>query len=83
MLQALEIRQNVLPSNHSDLAQSYNNVGWLCRCVGNCSEAISYFERALKIYRNSLPANHSNIKAVERSIELVKNPTLLERILLP
>jgi len=69
---ALEIRQNSLPSNHPDLAISYNNIGTVYYDMGEYSKALSYFERTLIIFQNLLPSNNPHLLSVQESIEIVK-----------
>ncbi|CAF1218191.1 unnamed protein product [Adineta steineri] len=69
---ALEIFQKTLPSNHPDLATSYNNIGWVYRNMKDYSKTLSYYERALNIWQCALPSTHPHIKNVKNSIEIVK-----------
>ena len=58
---ALEIRKQSLPSNHPDLALSYNNIGAVYYNMGEYSKALSSFEKALEIRKQSLPSNHPDL----------------------
>ncbi|CAF1292108.1 unnamed protein product [Adineta steineri] len=58
---ALTIRQQLLPSNHSNLGDSYNRIGNVYYRRGDYSEALSYYEKALAIRQQSLPSNHSDL----------------------
>ncbi|CAF0775410.1 unnamed protein product [Adineta steineri] len=58
---ALIIRQQLLPSDHPDLGDSYNKIGGVCFSIGNNSKALSYYEKALTIRQQSLPFNHPDL----------------------
>ena len=58
---ALEIRRKSLPSNHPDLAASYNSIGNVYSKMGEYSKALSSFEKALEISRKALPSNHPDL----------------------
>ncbi|CAF1253582.1 unnamed protein product [Adineta steineri] len=68
---AIDIRQNTLPSNHPDLAHSYNNIGLVYHCIGKYSKALSFFEKALEIREKTLPPNHPDLACSYNSIGLV------------
>ena len=55
---SLEIKQQLLPLDHLDLAPSYNNIGCVYRDMGDHSKALSTYERCLEIRQQSLPPNH-------------------------
>jgi tetratricopeptide (TPR) repeat protein len=67
----LEIEQKTLPSNHPNLAISYNNIGNVYNNMGEYSKALSYYEKALEIYQKSLPPNHPNLATSYNNIGLV------------
>jgi tetratricopeptide (TPR) repeat protein len=69
---ALEIAGNILPSNHSDLAQYYVNMGVIYNKVGKNSKALACYERAQEIYQNTLSPNHSNLNQVRKCIQSLK-----------
>ncbi|CAF1197628.1 unnamed protein product [Adineta ricciae] len=58
---SLEIQQQSLPSNHSDVAKSYNNIGNVYSDMGDYSRALSSYEQALEIQQQSLPSNHPDV----------------------
>jgi tetratricopeptide (TPR) repeat protein len=60
-LKSLEIYKKTLPSNHPDLAASYNNIGVLYYSMDEYSKALSSYEIALEIRQQSLPANHPDL----------------------
>ncbi|CAF0922245.1 unnamed protein product [Adineta steineri] len=57
----LEIREKTLPSNHPDLATSYNNISLLYTKKGECSKALSFYEKTLEIREKTLPLNYHDI----------------------
>jgi tetratricopeptide (TPR) repeat protein len=69
--ESLEIRQKSLPSNHPDLATSYNNIGQVYSNMGKYSKALSSHEKALEIYQKTLPANHPLLATSYNNIGLV------------
>ncbi|CAF1276520.1 unnamed protein product [Adineta steineri] len=58
---ALAIRQQLLPSNHPDLADSYNKIGNVYNDMDEYSRALSSHEKALAIRQQSLPSNHPDL----------------------
>ncbi|CAF4171589.1 unnamed protein product, partial [Adineta steineri] len=56
--QGLEIDQKTLPSNHPDLAASYNNIGSVYDSMGQYSKAFSFYEKSVEIFQKTLPSNH-------------------------
>jgi tetratricopeptide (TPR) repeat protein len=70
---AIEILKNTLPSNHPDLATSYNNIGMVYKNMGEYSKALSFLEKALSIFKETLPSNHRNIQIVQKNIDILKN----------
>ena len=68
----LAICQSTLPSNHPDIATSYNNIAWVYRGKKDFKQALDYYERALGVWEKTLPPTHHNIADVRKSIELVK-----------
>ncbi len=70
---SLEIDKEFLPSNHPNLATSYNNnIGLVYYDLDNYEMALTYFERALDIFQQSLPAYHPDITSVTNAIKIVK-----------
>ncbi|CAF4967799.1 unnamed protein product, partial [Rotaria socialis] len=65
---ALEIDENMLPSNHPDLASSYNNIGFVYDNMGDYSNALSYHQKALNIYEKTLSSNHPDLAASNNNI---------------
>ncbi|CAF1429434.1 unnamed protein product [Adineta steineri] len=59
--QGLEIQQKTLPSNHPDLATSYNNIGSVYDSMGEYSKALSFYEQGLEICQKTLPSNHPSL----------------------
>jgi tetratricopeptide (TPR) repeat protein len=48
-MKCLEIRNAVLPSNHPDLATSYNNLGELQQAIGDFEQADKFYMICLEI----------------------------------
>jgi tetratricopeptide (TPR) repeat protein len=69
---AFEIWLKTLPTNHPNLAISYNNIGSMYDNMGEYSKALLYYEHAQKIWQSSLPANHPRIKTVQKNIEALR-----------
>ena len=68
---ALKIRQQLLPSNHPDLAKSYNNIGGVYYSMREHSKALSSHEKTLEILQQSLPSNHPDLAASYNNIGAV------------
>jgi tetratricopeptide (TPR) repeat protein len=68
---ALEIRQETLPINHRDLAQSFSNIGNVYNEMGEYSKALSFYQKALKIDQQTLSANHPSLAIVHNNIGAV------------
>jgi len=69
---ALEIRQQSLRLNRSDLVVSYNNIVATYENMGTYSKSRSFYERAVDIEQCSLPSNHPYLKQSQKNLELVK-----------
>ncbi|CAF4280173.1 unnamed protein product, partial [Rotaria sordida] len=57
--------------NHSDLAQSYNNIGLVYYNMGEYSKALSSHERSLEIKKIALPPNHPDLAKSYNNIGMV------------
>ena len=68
---ALGIQQQSLPSNHPDLASTYNNIGNVYYSMGEYVKALSSHEQALAIKQQSLPSNHPDLSLTYNNIGLV------------
>ena len=60
-IKVLEIREKVLPENHSAIAASYNNVGYAYGELGDHKKELEYFLKALAIEEKVLPKNYPDI----------------------
>ncbi|CAF0994519.1 unnamed protein product [Adineta steineri] len=69
--QGLEIDQETLPPNHSDLATSYSNIGLTYNKMGECSKALLFYEKGLKIFLKSLPSDHPDLATSYNNIGIV------------
>jgi len=65
--------REVLSPNHTSLAVSHNNFGFLCFQKKDYSTALSYYEKALAIYQEILPANHSSLSICYNNLAGVYN----------
>jgi tetratricopeptide (TPR) repeat protein len=68
---SIKIYKKTLPSNHPDLAASYNNIGLVYDSRGEYSKALSYYEKDLEISQQSLPPNHPDLAKSYNNIGLV------------
>ncbi|CAF0872618.1 unnamed protein product [Adineta steineri] len=73
--QGLKIEQKTLPSNHPDLATSYNNIGNVYDNMEEYSKALSFYEKALEMWQKTLPSNHPNLAASYNNIGSVYKNT--------
>ncbi|CAF1355582.1 unnamed protein product [Adineta steineri] len=67
----LEIRQQSLPLNHTDLADSYEVVGNVHDNMGNYPTALSSHEKALEIRQESHSPNHLDLASSYNNISNV------------
>lgn len=72
---ALSIQEQYLPSNHPDLAVTYDQMGFIHENMGSYTKALEFYDRALQIRENSFPSNHQimatsydNIGSIYRKI---------------
>ncbi|CAF3265506.1 unnamed protein product [Rotaria socialis] len=68
---ALEIYEKFLPTDHPDLATSYNNIGQVYNNMGEYEKALSFYEKSLEIYRQTLAPDHSSLAISYNNIGLV------------
>jgi tetratricopeptide (TPR) repeat protein len=57
----IQIYKKILPPNHLNFADTYNNIGEVYRKMGDYLKALSYYETALEIQKQSLPPNHPSL----------------------
>ena len=57
-MKVLAIREKVLPENHPDIAEIYNNVGYAYGELGDHKKKLEYCLKALAILKKMLPKNH-------------------------
>ena len=60
-----------MPSNHSSIAETINNIGLVYDSQNRFDEALIKYEEALRIYKETLPSNHSSIASTINNIGLV------------
>jgi tetratricopeptide (TPR) repeat protein len=65
---SLEIYKKTLPSNHRNLAASYNNIGLVYESMGDYPKALSYYEKDLESSQQSLPSNSPELSASYNNI---------------
>ncbi|CAF1073618.1 unnamed protein product [Rotaria sordida] len=65
---ALDIRQNIVSSNHSSLAILHSNIGAVQNSMGEYSAAITSYNKALDIVRNSEQMNYANLATIYSNI---------------
>ena len=73
--QTLKIRQQSLPLNHPDLADSYHSIGDTYYEMSEYSKALSNYEKGLEIRQLSLPSNHPGLANSYSSIGAVYGNT--------
>lgn len=71
LTQALELRRQLLPGDHPDLASSLHNLGILHRLEGDFVQAESYFLQALDIRQKKLPDPHFATASTLNSLAVV------------
>ena len=55
---ALEIRLALYGENHSEVAVCYNNIGYVYGEMGDYTQALELYEKALAIYKEVFGDNH-------------------------
>lgn len=66
---ALNIRGKILPPEHQDLAQSYNNLALAYHDLGDLDQACTYLRKAVVILEKALPAEHPHLLLVKANLE--------------
>jgi tetratricopeptide (TPR) repeat protein len=69
--QALKLRQDVLPDEHPDLAQSFADLGTLYMLEGNLEAAHSNLRQALHLYKTALGPNDPMTCAVASALDRI------------
>ena len=67
-MKVLAIREKVLPENHPDIAEIYNNIGCVYDKLGNHKQALEYLKKALTIRIKVLPENHPDIATLYNDV---------------
>ena len=67
---ALQIYEAVYGLDHSDVANTLNNLANLLRTMGDYAEAKPMYERALQIYETRLGVDHPSTTMTRRNLEL-------------
>ncbi|CAF3592599.1 unnamed protein product [Adineta steineri] len=68
---ALEIQKRILPSNHRDLAVTYDNIGSVYGKLEKHAIALSFHQKALEINEKVLPSNHPDLAINYNNIALI------------
>ena len=68
---SIEIENLLLPPNHINFANSYNNIGVTYQKMGEYSKALSYYEKALEIKHKNLPSNDPDLAGSYNNIGLL------------
>ncbi|HJK86894.1 MAG TPA: tetratricopeptide repeat protein [Candidatus Megaira endosymbiont of Nemacystus decipiens] len=58
---ALHLNKAIYGKNHLNVAHSYNNVGLICRRLGESQQELDHLEKALEIFTQALPKNHPDV----------------------
>jgi tetratricopeptide (TPR) repeat protein len=69
---ALEIRQQILPATHPDLARSYNNVAGCYIQSKRYAEALDYARKVLAIYQQHFDNSHPKVANLLKAIPLLE-----------
>ncbi len=59
--QALEVRQQLFPGGHPDVATSLGNVAFCLQSLGRSAEALPKFEAALEMCQRLFPGDHPDV----------------------
>ncbi|CAF3027362.1 unnamed protein product [Rotaria sp. Silwood2] len=70
-LKTLDIMQQHLSPNHSDLAIVYHNIGLVCRGLGEYPKALSYYEKSLEIELKSISSDDQKLATTYCNIGLL------------
>ncbi|UJR32383.1 hypothetical protein I4U23_019845 [Adineta vaga] len=69
--QALKIKEEICPSNHSELAQSFNNIALLQTDLSNYDDALELFTKALQINEKLYPTGDILVASTMTNIGIV------------
>jgi tetratricopeptide (TPR) repeat protein len=69
---SLELKQATLPSDHPDLANTYNHIGLVHWNMGEYSKALPCYERAVEIGQRAFPQNHPYLLMYQQVLVEVK-----------
>ena len=72
-LRLVSLREKVLGKNHSDTAESYNDIGTTYDKLGHYTKALDYHFKALDIYEKVLGLEHPDTATSYNNIGLVYN----------
>lgn len=72
-LRLIPIAEKRYGLEHENVANLYNNLGEVCRCLGDYSTALDYLLTAIKIEEKTIGINHPSISTTYSNIGLVYN----------
>src|SRR3990167_2086148 len=68
LLEALAMREQSFGPEHVDVAECLEGLGRVSRALGEHSEALSYFGRALAIRERSLPPEDARLQSLVQEV---------------
>ncbi|CAF1072341.1 unnamed protein product [Rotaria sp. Silwood1] len=68
---SLEIREKCLPSNHPDLAATYNGIGLIHDNMGEYAKALEFYQKSLDIQQTSISSNQPKLAETYNNIGAV------------
>jgi tetratricopeptide (TPR) repeat protein len=72
---ALEMQQETLPVNHSDLPNVYNSIGCIYDNMSGYGKAIPTLKRAVELQKETLPNDPSQLAILDNDIGIVHHKT--------
>lgn len=68
---AIQMKETMLPPNHPDLSNSYNNIAMIYNRMDEYSKALSFYEKALAINLKNFPSNDLHVGTLYNNIGFV------------
>jgi len=68
----LEIEQKILSANDPGLVHTYNDIAVVYHHMGDYSEALSFWKRAVTVGECSLPENDPILLTYRKNIEILR-----------
>ena len=69
--QSIDIELEYLQQNHSELADSYNNIALSYQSKDQHSGSMEYYKQAIDIYLKSFPPNHMDLASCYNNMALL------------